>query len=129
MATPHFMVGLPGSGKTAEALKLERKYGALRLTLDEWQYFLFGHDISVPEHDECHTRIEELMWEMSVKVLKADVDVILDFGQNQNVINSDEKRIPLAQIPKSIIWTFLTILFGNDYLPVINRPEKTLYFM
>lgn len=66
---------------------------------------------------------------MSVKVLKADVDVILDFGQNQNVINSDEKRIPLAQIPKSIIWTFLTILFGNDYLPVINRPEKTLYFM
>lgn len=51
MATLHLMVGLPGSGKTTEAIKLEYKYKALRLTPDEWQYFLFGHDISDKEHD------------------------------------------------------------------------------
>lgn len=62
MATLHLMVGLPGSGKTTEAIKLERKYKALRFTPDEWQYFLFGHDISDPKHDERHTKIEELMW-------------------------------------------------------------------
>lgn len=80
MATLHLMVGLPGSGKTTEAIKLEYEYKALRLTPDEWQYFLFGHDISDKEHDERHTKVEELMWEIAVKVLKSGVDVILDFG-------------------------------------------------
>mgnify|MGYP006922377352 CR=1 FL=1 len=40
--------------------------------------------------------------------------LISDFGQNQNVMNLDGKPIPLEQIPKFIIWTFLTTLFGND---------------
>ena len=80
MATLHMMVGLPGSGKTTEAKKLEKELGALRLTPDEWQYFLFGHDINEPEHDERHTKIEEVMWEIAVKVLKLGCDVILDFG-------------------------------------------------
>ena len=80
MATLHMMVGLPGSGKTTEAKKLEQEHNALRLTPDEWQYFLFGHDIDEPEHDERHTKIEELMWKVAVKVLKAGCDVILDFG-------------------------------------------------
>lgn len=38
---------------------------------------MFGHDISDPEHDERHTKVEELMWEIAVKVLKSGVDVIL----------------------------------------------------
>ncbi|HIY96988.1 MAG TPA: ATP-binding protein [Candidatus Borkfalkia excrementigallinarum] len=80
MATLHMMVGLPGSGKTTEAKKLEQQYNALRLTPDEWQHFLFGHDINDSEHDKRHTKIEELMWEVAVKVLKAGCDVILDFG-------------------------------------------------
>ena len=59
MATLYMMVGLPGSGKTTEAKKLEHEYKVLRLTPDEWQYFSFGHDISDPEHDERHTKVEE----------------------------------------------------------------------
>ena len=80
MATLHMMVGLPGSGKTTEARKLEQEYKALRLTPDEWQYFLFGHDISEPEHDERHTKVEQLMLIIAEKVLISGVDVILDFG-------------------------------------------------
>ena len=71
MATLHMMVGLPGSGKTTEAKKLEQKFNALRLTPDEWQLFLFGHDINEQEHDARHTKIEELMWKVAVKVLKS----------------------------------------------------------
>lgn len=131
MATLHLMVGLPGSGKNTEAKKLEQKYGALRLTPDEWQYFLFGHDISDPEHDERHTRVEELMWEIAVKVLKAGgmSSLISDSGQNQNVTNSEEKPIPLERLPKSTIWMCLRTLFGNGYLRAINWPERTLFFM
>ena len=35
MATLHLMVGLPGSGKTTLAHRLETQYSALRLTVDE----------------------------------------------------------------------------------------------
>lgn len=94
MATLHLIVGLPGSGKTTEAIRLEQKYKALRLTPDEWQYFLFGHDISNSKHDERHTKIEELMWEITVKILISGIDVILDFGQNQNATNLEKKPIP-----------------------------------
>lgn len=80
MATLHLMVGLPGSGKTTEAKRLEQIYHALRFTPDEWQYFLFGHDMSEPEHDQRHTRIEELMWETAKQALTLNIDVVLDFG-------------------------------------------------
>ncbi|MBI5961278.1 MAG: AAA family ATPase, partial [Chloroflexi bacterium] len=45
------MVGLPCSGKTTLAQKLEREQSALRLTTDEWHVRLFGQDAEEPEHD------------------------------------------------------------------------------
>lgn len=84
MATLHLMVGLPGSGKTTEAIRLEHELHALRLTPDEWHRHLFGNDFTSNTkdtvHDERHTKIEELMWTTAEKVLKLGVDVILDFG-------------------------------------------------
>ncbi len=84
MATLHLMVGLPGSGKTTEARKLEQEYHALRLTTDEWHIRLFGNDFhdegDNDEHNRRHSRIEELLWETAEKLLRLDVDVILDFG-------------------------------------------------
>ena len=84
MATLHLMVGLPGSGKTTEAIRLEQEYHALRLTPDEWHLHLFGHDFREgsdnAEHDRRHTLVEELMWDTAQKVLRLGVNVILDFG-------------------------------------------------
>ena len=84
MAILHLMVGLPGSGKTTEAKRLEKEYHALRLTPDEWHIYLFGNDFKNDghdeEHDERHTRVEALMWDTAEKVLRLGVDVILDFG-------------------------------------------------
>ncbi len=136
MATLHLMVGLPGSGKTTEAKKLEQKYGALRLTPDEWQYFLFGHDISDPEHDERHTRVEELMWEIAVKVLKAGVDVILDFGFWTKSERDEFRRkahsfgaaskIHYMDVPKDIIWERLSArnqLAGKNAVFYVGKEE------
>ena len=119
MATLHMMVGLPGSGKTTEAKRLEQKYNALRLTPDEWQYFLYGHDISNPEHDERHTKVEELMWEITVKVLQLGVDVVLDFGfwtkserdefrRKAHAIGADSK-IHYMDVPDDVIWERLSV--------------------
>ena len=74
------MVGLPGSGKTELAKKLEIERSALRLNIDEWHVPLFGQDANEPEHDARHTLIENLLWGIASRALALGMDVILDFG-------------------------------------------------
>ena len=80
MATLHLMVGLPCSGKTRLAQKLESEQSALRLTPDEWQVRLFGQDAEEPEHDVRHTLIETMLWNIASRALALGTNVILDFG-------------------------------------------------
>lgn len=80
MATLHLMVGLPCSGKTTLARKLEDECSALRLTPDEWQLRLFGQDAEDPEHDARHSLIEAMLWEVASRALVLGTNVILDFG-------------------------------------------------
>ncbi|GGF28826.1 hypothetical protein GCM10010954_29900 [Halobacillus andaensis] len=86
MATLHLMVGLPCSGKTTLARKIEKKYSALRLTPDEWHTRL-GHDfgynmteLKEAIHNARHDAVESLMWDVAARILLLGVDVILDFG-------------------------------------------------
>ena len=74
------MVGLPFSGKTTLARRLEREYSALRLTPDEWQVRLFGQDATEPEHDARHSLIEAMLWNIASRALELGTNVILDFG-------------------------------------------------
>jgi predicted kinase len=74
------MVGLPCSGKTTLAQKLEIEKSALRLTTDEWQVRLFGQDAEEPEHDARHNLIETLLWNVASRALVLGTNVILDFG-------------------------------------------------
>ena len=74
------MVGLPCSGKTTLAQKLEYEQSALRLTPDEWQVCLFGQDAEEPEHDARHTLIEMMLWKVASRALELGTNVILDFG-------------------------------------------------
>lgn len=80
MPTLHLMVGLPFSGKTTLARRLEREASALRLTPDEWQVRLFGQDASEPEHDVRHSLIEAMLWNIARRALELGTNVILDFG-------------------------------------------------
>jgi predicted kinase len=80
LATLHLMVGLPCSGKTLLAKKLEIEYSAIRLTPDEWQIPLFGQDAESPEHDKRHGIIETLLWELAKRALIIGTNVILDYG-------------------------------------------------
>ena len=80
MATLHLMVGLPCSGKTTLARKLEHELPALVLTPDEWQIRLFGQDAEEPEHDARHSLIEALLWNLASRALELGTNVILDYG-------------------------------------------------
>ena len=74
------MVGLPCSGKTTLAKKLEQERSALRLTPDEWQVALFGQDAEEPEHDARHSLIEAMLWNIASRALELGTNVILDYG-------------------------------------------------
>ena len=80
MATLHLMVGLPCSGKTTLAQRLELEQKALRLTVDEWHVPLFGQDAKEPQHDARHSQIEALLWDIARRALELGTNVILDFG-------------------------------------------------
>jgi predicted kinase len=70
------MVGLPGSGKTTLAKRLEQEYSAVRLTKDDWMMTLFGR----ADLDEERSRVEELLWNMGARLLGLGVNVVLDYG-------------------------------------------------
>jgi predicted kinase len=80
MATLHLMVGLPCSGKSTLAKRLEHELPALRLTVDEWHIRLFGQDAHEPEHDARHSQIEALLWNVASRALVLGTNVILDYG-------------------------------------------------
>lgn len=80
MTTLHLMIGLPCSGKTTYAKELSLRERALVLTPDAWQVTLFGQDFPGPYHDQRHSDIEGIMWDVAERVLSLGTSVILDFG-------------------------------------------------
>lgn len=74
--TLYVLVGLPGSGKTTLARRIERALAALRLTPDEWMIPLFGQSDAGGKRDVLEGRF---IW-MALRALGSGIDVILDFG-------------------------------------------------
>ncbi|WP_293914919.1 AAA family ATPase [Deinococcus sp.] len=74
------LVGLPGSGKTTLARRLETEKYALRLTPDEWMLPLFGAGESGDKRDV----LEGLLWTVAARALNRalslGLNVVLDYG-------------------------------------------------
>jgi predicted kinase len=73
--------GLPGSGKTRLARRLEQEVPALRLTADEWLHQLYP-TITTAEAEEgtLRGRVERLQWSLALRALQLGCDVVLDWG-------------------------------------------------
>lgn len=76
MPTLHLMVGLPCSGKTTLAKKLEHDLPALRLTPDEWMIKVVEDAYDEPKR----AIVESMLWEIAARVLAFGNDVVLDYG-------------------------------------------------
>ena len=108
MPTLHLMIGLPCSGKTTLAKKLEKNLRAIRLTPDEWHREMFGQDATDPEHDERHAKIEALQWNVAASVLRLGLDVILDFGMWQRT-ERDDFRARAAVLGATTVIHYLAV--------------------
>lgn len=68
--------GLPGSGKTTHAKQLEQKLNAVRFCPDEW-----FEALSLDLYDEeRRAKIEALQWQLTQKLLRRGVSVIIEWG-------------------------------------------------
>lgn len=69
-------VGLPGTGKTTEARRIEIEKKALRLTKDEWVKALYGLANPASASDVIEGRLIEI----GLRAPELGINVVLDFG-------------------------------------------------
>jgi len=69
-------VGLPGTGKTTAARRIEVENAALRLTKDEWVKALYGH-ANPPSASDV---IEGRLIQIGLRALELGINVVIDYG-------------------------------------------------
>jgi predicted kinase len=77
MPTVHLICGMPGTGKSTLAAKIEREHRALRLTPDDWMAQLFGGD---GRDADMRAKIEAAQFTIALRALELGLDVVLDNG-------------------------------------------------
>jgi predicted kinase len=117
VVTLFLICGLPGSGKTTFAKKLEIEHRALRLSPDEWIAELVEKN-NIAERDRLRGPVEALQWDVARNVLKLGVNVILEWGfwsrserdQFRRLGESLEVRVEIhyLEIPHDQLWNRLT---------------------
>lgn len=69
-------VGLPGTGKTTAARRIEVEHGALRLTKDEWMKALYGS----ANPASASAVVEGRLIHIGLRALELGISVVIDFG-------------------------------------------------
>jgi predicted kinase len=85
MATLHLLIGPVGAGKTTYAERRIQGTSAVSFDLDSWMVRLFGDDPRPLENVlgwylERRERCRGLLWQVSLDVLRAGLDVYLELG-------------------------------------------------
>jgi predicted kinase len=69
-------VGLPCTGKTTAARRIEIEHHALRLTKDEWVKALYGHENPSSAQDVIEGRLIQI----GLRALELGTSVVIDYG-------------------------------------------------
>jgi len=125
MATLYLMCGLPGSGKTTLAKRLEMSEHALRLCPDEWIAQLLADPDDTVEMDRLRSQVESIQWDVSKRALLLGVNVILENGfwsrsERNNYRREAEAlgaqvQLCFLDVPLETLWERLT--HRNSDLP------------
>ncbi|MEM1444891.1 MAG: ATP-binding protein [Planctomycetota bacterium] len=76
----HVICGLPGTGKTTLARRLEAELPGVRLCPDEWITSIFPSGRHAYISDTYRDPIEQLQWRLGKRMLRADCSVIIEWG-------------------------------------------------
>lgn len=116
MATAFMLVGLPGSGKTTFARKLETERNAIVLAPDEWMAKIVrdGYDATRRE------AVKDVQLELAERILRLGVDVVLEFG----FLSREERDLVRAKVHATGASTqliFLDVPFSEIWRRVEER--------
>jgi predicted kinase len=116
MSNLYLICGMSGAGKTTLAKKLESNMSAVRLCGDEFISVIIKDKNDKEELDRLRNPIEQVMWDLTKKLLAVGVNVILDNGfwsqeerlhylSSARQLNSSAKVfLHYLDIPTEIIW-------------------------
>jgi predicted kinase len=110
------LCGLPASGKTTLARKLEDAYGAVRLNPDEWESAL---DVD-PFDEGFQARLEAEFWELAQRLLVLGTSVVLEWGFWARS-ERDEKREAARALGVAVELRFLDAPYDELVRRVVAR--------
>jgi predicted kinase len=116
--------GLPGSGKTTHAKRLERELGAVRFCPDEWM-----NAVAIDVWDENRRgKIEALQWELGKRLLALGLTVIVEWG-TWGKSERDELRLGARALGASVELHYLSapadVLFDRIQRGGVESPPIT----
>jgi len=120
------LCGLPASGKTTLAIRLERERPALRFSEDEWVARMFS--LEVAHESDLRKRIKDVQWDIAVRAATLGVDSVLDWGLWARVERDDYRaRAAAAGIPFELRYLAATRdeLLRRIALRNANLPPET----
>jgi len=79
-ATIHMLCGLPCSGKSTLARKIEKERKAVTFSPDEWMAMVFGPDHSDIIGLKYAQNVASLMYRTYARLIELDIDIIIDDG-------------------------------------------------
>jgi predicted kinase len=117
------MCGLPASGKTTEAQRLERELVAIRLCPDEWLVDLGFR----PTDESARARVEALQVALTRRLLSSGTSVILEAGFWTKA-ERDELRLMARDLDVGVELRFLDVPLATllERLAGRTRQEQTL---
>jgi predicted kinase len=110
------LCGLPASGKTSLAREIADAYGAVRLSLDEWELAL---DVD-PFDAGFQTRLEAEFWQLTRRLLVLGTSVVLEWGFWARS-ERDEKREAARALGVAVELRFLDVPYEELVRRVVAR--------
>lgn len=124
MATAYLLCGLPTSGKTTLARKLEQEKKAVRFTLDE--RMIAQYDLTI--FDEAYGRLandeKHKIWHEAKHILSKDRDIILDWSLwNRNARHEWTQKVLDAGYDYKLIYLQVPLVMLRQRLADRNAKD------